>query len=98
MTNVTMPTTANVAKTKTVKVNPSANYIGLEVASKAGDLTLNYRLGKQWTVKAAKIKVTNANFTGRRLTVEFYDASGNQVLNRRVYKEWVDKMVEQLEK
>jgi hypothetical protein len=96
MTNASMPTTAKVAKT--AKVNPSANYIGLEAISKAGDLTLNYRQGKQWTIKAAKIKVTNANFTGRRLTVEFYDAAGNQVMNRRVYKEWVDRMVEQLEK
>jgi hypothetical protein len=96
MTNVSMPTTANVAKV--AKTNPGDSYVGTDVTSKNGDLVINYRQGKQWTVKAARIKVTQTNFTGRRLTVEFYDQAGNQVMNRRVYREWVDRIIDQLEK
>lgn len=96
MTNASMPTTAKVAKV--AKTNPGDSYVGKEVESKSGDLKINYRQGKQWTVVASKIKVTKTNFTGRRLTVEFYDQAGNQVMNRRVYREWVDRIIDQLEK
>jgi hypothetical protein len=96
MTNGSMPTTAKVAKV--TSTNPGDAYIGKEVASKNGDIKLNYRQGKQWTVTANKIKVVATNFTGRRLTVEFYDVAGNQVMNRRVYREWVDRLIDQLEK
>jgi hypothetical protein len=96
MTNASMPTTAKVAKV--AKTNPGDAYVGKEVSSKSGDLKINYRQGKQWTVTASRIKVTQTNFTGRRLTVEFYDANGNQVMNRRVYREWVDRIIDQLEK
>jgi hypothetical protein len=89
MTNASMPTTAKVAKV--AKTNPGDAYVGK-------DLVINYRQGKQWTVKASRIKVTSTNFTGRRLTVEFYDQAGNQVMNRRVYREWVDRIIDQLEK
>ena len=96
MTNASMPTTAKVAKV--AKTNPGDSYVGKEVESKSGDLKINYRQGKQWTVLASKIKVTKTNFTGRRLTVEVYDQAGNQVMNRRVYREWVDRIIDQLEK
>lgn len=96
MTNASMPTTAKVAKV--AKTNPGDAYVGKEVSSKSGDLKINYRQGKQWTVTASRIKVTQTNFTGRRLTVEFYDSNGNQVMNRRVYREWVDRIIDQLEK
>ena len=96
MTNASMPTTAKVAKV--AKPNPGDAYVGKEVSSKSGDLKINYRQGKQWTVTASRIKVTQTNFTGRRLTVEFYDQAGNQVMNRRVYREWVDRIIDQLEK
>jgi len=41
MTNASMPTTAKVAKV--AKTNPGDAYVGKDVASKNGDLVINYR-------------------------------------------------------
>jgi hypothetical protein len=83
-------------KSKTIKVNSSASYIGFGIIGK-DEKTVNFRQGKNNTVTCNGAKCINANATGRRLTVTFQDAKGNTILERKVFKEYFEKMAQVFE-
>jgi len=86
-------TAAKTVAAKKVKVNPSANLIGMKLET-TNEVTVNYRQGKNNVVTCNSIEVVEANPTGRRLTCIFRDAKGMEIMKRRVYKEHFEKMTD----
>ena len=76
---------------KTIKVNPSQEFIGMKLTSKK-PIVVNYRKGKKNVIECAEIECINANATGRRLTLTFRDSKGVELGTRRVYLEHFEKM------
>ena len=76
---------------KALKPNPSANLIGMKIASKDA-IKVNFRQGKSNVIECNQVEITAANATGRRLTAIFRDADGKEILTRRIYKEYFERM------
>jgi hypothetical protein len=76
---------------KTIKVNPSQEFIGMKLTSKK-PIAVNYRKGKKNIIECSEIECTAANATGRRLTLTFRDDKGAELGTRRVYLEHFERM------
>ena len=76
---------------KTIKVNPSEEFIGMKLTSPK-PITVNFRKGKKNVIECSEIECTAANATGRRLTLTFKDSKGAELGTRRVYLEHFERM------